>query len=144
MIVWTEPLPKLGVPSSTARWWSCSAPATISDADELRLHRLHLDDRALQRHVERILALALDDELDRAVDRTAHLLDRVVEAHARDRLAVDGDDEVAGLKAGLGCRRVVDRRHHLDEAVLHRHLDAEAAEFAPHLDLHVGEALGAV
>ena len=38
--------------------------------------------------------------------------------------------------------RVVDRRHDLDEAVLHRHLDAEAAELALGLDLHFLETLG--
>ena len=32
MIVCTEPLPKLWVPMITARWWSFSAPATISEA----------------------------------------------------------------------------------------------------------------
>ncbi len=34
--VCTEPLPKLWVPSRTARWWSCSAPETISDAEPSR------------------------------------------------------------------------------------------------------------
>ena len=33
-------------------------------------------------------------------------------------------------------------RDHLDDAVLHRHLDAEAAELAARLHLHVAEALG--
>jgi len=36
MIVWTEPLPKDLVPSRIARWWSCSAPATISEAEPNR------------------------------------------------------------------------------------------------------------
>ena len=72
----------------------------------------------------------------------AHVLDRVIEADALNRLAVDLDDEVAGLQPGFGGWRVVDRRHHLDEAVLHRDLDAEAAELAVHLHLHVAEALG--
>ncbi len=34
--VWTDPFPKLVSPMSTARSWSCSAPATISVADALR------------------------------------------------------------------------------------------------------------
>ena len=42
----------------------------------------------------------------------------------------------------LGRRRVVDRRHDLDQAVLHRDLDAEAAELAAGLHLHFLEALG--
>ena len=32
-IVCTEPLPNVCVPMTMARLWSCSAPATISDAD---------------------------------------------------------------------------------------------------------------
>src|SRR6266480_3802013 len=33
MMVCTEPLPNERVPTSVARLWSCSAPATISDAE---------------------------------------------------------------------------------------------------------------
>src|SRR5450631_4120019 len=33
MMVCTEPLPNERVPTSVARLWSCSAPATISEAD---------------------------------------------------------------------------------------------------------------
>ena len=51
-------------------------------------------------------------------------------------------DDVVGHDAGLGGRRLVDRRHHLDQAVLHGDLDAEAAELAAGLHLHVAEALG--
>ena len=57
-------------------------------------------------------------------------------------VAVEMGDEVAGLEAGIGGRRVVDRRHDLDQAVLHRHLDAEPAELAAGLHLHVVEVLG--
>ena len=85
---------------------------------------------------------AHDGELDLGVDRPAHLVDRVGQVEADHRLAVDVGDEVAGLDAGLGRRRVVDRRDHLDDAVLHRDLDAEAAELALGLHLHVGEAFG--
>ncbi len=46
------------------------------------------------------------------------------------------------LDAGLAGRRVVDRRHDLDHALLHRDLDAEAAELAARLDLHVLVVLG--
>src|SRR5690606_5302097 len=37
--------------------------------------------------------------------------------------------------------RIVDRRYDLHISLLHRHLDAEAAELAPRLHLHVAEAL---
>ena len=50
-------------------------------------------------------------------------------------------DEVVGLQAGLGGGRVVDRRDDLDDAVLHRDLDAEAAELAARLHLHVAVVL---
>ncbi|MND07857.1 hypothetical protein D3C83_301180 [compost metagenome] len=33
MMVCTEPLPKVCVPITVARLWSCSAPATISEAE---------------------------------------------------------------------------------------------------------------
>ena len=45
------------------------------------------------------------------------------------------------MDAGLGGGRFVDRRHHLDEAVFHGDLDAEPAELAAGLHLHVAEAL---
>ena len=32
-MVWTEPFPKESVPTTSARLWSCNAPATISEAD---------------------------------------------------------------------------------------------------------------
>ena len=50
-------------------------------------------------------------------------------------------DDVVRHDAGLGGGRVVDRRDDLDEAVFHGDLDAEAAELAARLHLHVAEAL---
>ena len=44
--------------------------------------------------------------------------------------------------AGLGRRGVVDGRDHLDEAVLHADLDAQAAEFAAGAFLQLSECLG--
>ena len=35
MTVWTEPFPKVWVPSTVARPWSWSAPATTSEAEAL-------------------------------------------------------------------------------------------------------------
>src|SRR5215471_5729859 len=51
-------------------------------------------------------------------------------------------DDVVGHDPGLGRRRLVNRGHHLDQPVLHGDLDAEAAELASGLHLHVAEALG--
>src|SRR2546429_2363728 len=51
-------------------------------------------------------------------------------------------DDVVGHDAGFGRRGFVDRCHNLDQAVFHGALDAEAAELAAGLHLHVAEALG--
>ena len=50
-------------------------------------------------------------------------------------------DDIAGADARLGCRRIVDRRQDLDEPVLHRDFDAQPAELAAGLYLHIFEAL---
>ena len=60
---------------------------------------------------------------------------------AEHALAVDGGDVVAGLDAGLGGGRAVDRRDHLDHAVFAGDLEAQAAVFAAGLVLHVVDSL---
>ena len=97
---------------------------------------------AHQLDVERVGLLAGDGQGDRLADLAAHLLDRVVDAHAKDGLAVDGGDVVAGLDAGPGRRGAVDRRDHLDRAILAGDLDAEAAVFAARLVLHLAVGVG--
>ena len=87
-------------------------------------------------------ALAADRQLDVAVDRAAHLLDRLGQGQPLHRVAVEMGDQVARLEPGAGRRRIVDRRDHLDQPVLHRHLDAEPAELAAGLHLHIVEVLG--
>ena len=107
-----------------------------------RLDRVDADDVADDLDLERVLdALAHDRQRDRGVDGTAHLLDRLLQCQAVDRLVIQMRDEVVGLDAGAGRRGVVDRRDDLDDAALHRHLDAKAAEFAAGLHLHVLEVL---
>ena len=106
-------------------------------------HRTDLDHLAGELDLERLLGLlALDLERHRRIDRAAHLVDGLVEVEPLNLLAVDLGDDVVGEDARPRGRRIVDRRDDLDEAVLHRDLDAEAAEFAAGLDLHVAEALG--
>ena len=83
-----------------------------------------------------ILADHGDDDL--GADRPAHHLDRLVQRQAEYRFAIDMGDEIAGLDPGGICRGVVDRRHHLDEALFLGHLDAQTAELAPGLHPHVG------
>jgi hypothetical protein len=54
---------------------------------------------------------------------------------------VDMGDDVVCSDAGLRGRRIVDRGDDLDETILHRDFDAEAAELAARLNLHGAEAL---
>ncbi|MGY4448808.1 hypothetical protein ACVWZR_003468 [Bradyrhizobium sp. i1.3.1] len=110
---------------------------------DARAHRADANVVAHQGDVDRIvLALADDLELDLGVDRTAHLLDRLVQGQALHGFVVEIGDDVVGHDAGARSGGVVDRRDHLDQAVLHRDFDAEAAELTAGLHLHVAEALG--
>ena len=109
----------------------------------MRAHRLDLDHRAGQLDVLRFLLRAAQDlERHRRIGRAAHLVDGLVEGQPLHVLAIDGGDDVARENAAARGRRIVDRGHDLDEAVLLRHFDAEPAELAARLHLHVLEALG--
>ena len=108
-----------------------------------RTDRADADVVADQRDVDRIvLALANDLEPDLGIDRAAHLFDGLIEGEALHGFVVEIGDDVVGHDTGLRRRRIVDRRHHLDQPVFHRDFDAEAAEFTAGLHLHVAEALG--
>ena len=106
-----------------------------------RTERTRMMSRVIETSTGLSSPLRMMRELDLGVDRAAHLLDRLVEGQALHRLAVEMGDDVVGHDAGLGGGRVVDRRDDLDQAVFHRDLDAEAAELAAGLHLHVAEAL---
>ena len=109
---------------------------------EPRLDRIDDDAIARDLHVEGIvLAFAHDGDGDRRADGTAHLVDGLLEGEPRDLLVVDVGDEVARHNARFRGRRIVDRRHDLDDVLLHRHLDAETAELAARSDLHIAEVL---
>src|SRR4029077_13571369 len=74
-------------------------------------HCLHLDGFTRQRDVDRVFDVAAAQaQLDRRADLAAHLLDRLLQGQALYRLAVEREDQVAGLDAGLGSRRVTRRR----------------------------------
>ena len=107
--------------------------------EHLALHAAHLDHRAGQGQVERATAITHQRQLDRATGLAAHLVHGFHHRQTLGRLAVDLDDQVAGLDAGLRCRRIVDGRDHLDEAILHADLDAQAAELAAGAFLQFGE-----
>jgi len=77
-----------------------------------------------------------------AIRWAAHLLDRLIEGQAVHLLVVELGDDVVGHHAGFGGGRLVDRSDHLHQAVFHRDLDAEPAEFAAGLHLEVTKTTG--
>ena len=102
-----------------------------------------MHDGAGQHHVEGLLlTLTQNGQRHLGAGRTFHLVDGIVQRHAYDRLAVDAGDAVARLDAGAAGGRAVNGRHHLDQAVFQRDLDADAAELALGGDLHVAIGLG--
>src|SRR4029077_18307048 len=106
-------------------------------------HRTGVDDFPRNGHFNRrFLTLANDAEFDAAVDRTAHSLDRLGLVEALEGFVIDAHDEIAGANSGLGRRRVVEWRHHLDQTVFHRHFEPEPAKFAAVLRLHALVSLG--
>ena len=101
------------------------------------------DIRTGERHLQRLFfTLAGDGQLDIRTDETPHQIDRLTDGHAQYRLAINMRDEVVRLDSGLCGGRFVDRRDDFYETVLHRDLDAEAAEFTLRVVLHVGEIIG--
>ena len=118
--------------------------ADISDVVQRpRTDRLDLDHVALEHHVERLLVAAPDRELDLGICRPTHLVDRFRQGQAEYRFAIEMRDDVARKNAGAGGRGLIDRRDHLDHAIFHGDLDAEPAELALGLDLHIFEVLRA-
>ena len=119
------------------------ADIAVARFDQLRFDALDLDDGARQGDDQRLgFALADHGERDLGAGLAAHALDRIVQRQALDRGVVQLDDQVAAFNAGLEGRRILDRRDHLDEAVFHADLDAEAAEFALRADLQFLEGIG--
>ncbi len=92
------------------------------------LTEFDVDDRPRDRYVEDRPVGARDRQHDAAARRAAQPPHDIADIHADDRLSVGLDDAVAGLDAGAGGGRAVDRRDHLRHAVFHRYLDPDAAE----------------
>src|SRR5690606_4948908 len=61
----------------------------------------------------------------------------LLEAVGVDRLAVDGDQHVAGLNSGLGGRRAFERRDDLDGAVLDAEIETDSRIVAGRADPHL-------
>jgi hypothetical protein len=108
----------------------------------MRTYRFHPEDVADDRDLDRLVGAVADDgELDFGVHRAAHLIDGLVYGETLHGVVIEMRDDVVCHHAGLGRRSIVDRRDDLDQAVLHRDLDAETAELAAGLHLHVAEAV---
>ncbi len=98
--------------------------ALALDADER-------DGVAHDAHGHRLLLLGVQDgQLDRGALGAADAGDDLLEGKLLGGLAVDGENDVAGLHAGLEGGRVLDGRHHRHLAVLHGNFDADAEELA--------------
>src|SRR5215475_6701730 len=108
----------------------------------MRTYRFHPDDVTDDRDLTRLVgALAGDGELDLGIHRAAHLIDGLVYGETLHGAVIEMRDDIVCHHAGLGRRSIVDRRHDFDQAVLHGDLDAETAELAAGLHLHVTEAV---
>ena len=106
-------------------------------------HGLDLDHRPRQLDVKGLgRAHPAHGQADVGIGGAAHAVHRLVQGQALNLLAVQMGDEVAGLDAGAVGRGVVDGRNHLDPAVFHGHFNAQAAEFALGIDVHVLGVLG--
>ncbi len=100
-------------------------------AFHLPAHCTRRDDVASEIEIERLAGAFADDrQPDLGAERSAHQAHGFIERHALHRFAVELDDIIVGQDTGARGRRVVDRAHHLDDALFHRDLDAEAAELA--------------
>ena len=120
----------------------CGQPHIADAVENLGPDRANLDEIANDGHVERFQLAALDLDGDLRADLAAELLDSLGQLHADDRDVIDGDQVILGLEPGAGSRRIIDRRHNLDHALVHGDLDAKAAEPALGLLLHLREILG--
>ena len=120
----------------------CGHPHIADAVENFRANRADLDEIADDGYVERLKLATLDLDGDLRADLAAKLLDSLRQLHADDRDIVNRDQIVFWLEPGAGCWRVIDRRHDLDHALIHRDLDAKAAEPALGLFLHFGEIFG--
>ena len=65
----------------------------------------------------------------------------MLQSKALDLLVIESGNDIVTHHPRFGCRRILDGRYHLEQAVLHRNLKTKAAELAACLNLHVAEAL---
>ena len=86
--------------------------------------------------------LAHDRHRDLGARPPTHALDRVRQLHVLRGQPIDLHDAIARVQAGAVGRRAFNGRHHGQQVVLQRDLDAETAERARRLDLHLLVGVG--
>src|SRR6202041_2317105 len=109
------------------------ADITDTVAFEMRANRLDLDRRAGQLDVKRGASPAPDRQSHLAVLRATHLFAYLEQRHSLHQVSVEMGDDVPRFHAGARCRRIVDRRYHFEQAVLHQRLNSKPTEYAPSL-----------
>src|SRR5262249_48616616 len=108
-----------------------NADVAVAGFKHLAAHTGELDQLALEFEHQRLgNAFTYDRQRNLGAGIALHTADRVVDRQALHRRLIDLDDQVTGLDAGARGGRVVDRRHHFDEAVLALNFDAEATVLA--------------
>src|SRR6202790_2757443 len=89
------------------------------------------DARTLEGELQRFsIAFTQNAYLDHCSFLAAHAADRVREGGRVHRNPVDRRDDIAGANPGRGRGRALERRHHHDLFVFHRHFDAHARVLA--------------
>jgi len=112
-------------------------------AEVLRAHGVHADLLARDVEVLRLRpALADDGHGDLGARPAAHALDGVRQLHVLRGQSVDLHDPITSVQTGAIGRRAFDGRDDGQHVVLQRDLDAEPAEGAGRLDLHLLVGVG--
>ena len=111
----------------------------VADAvvEQLGNHGLVGDRRANQVELARLLPLVLHDDRDARARLSAHPVHCLLQLHGDGGVGVDLRDHIALLDACAPRRRVLQHLSHRQAVVDHRDDEAEPAELAARLDLHL-------
>jgi len=89
----------------------------------------HLDHLTGQLDLERgIPPFAHQRQRDAGARIAAHQLDCLLQIHTLDGAIIDANDQIAGLDTSALGRRVIQRGHDTDKALIGLHLDAQPSE----------------
>ncbi len=104
--------------------------------------RLHVDHLAGHAELPRLAAGPLHRDRDLGLRAPPQPVDGLLQVEVHGGLLVDAGDDVLGLDAGPLGGGVLEHLHHREGAVAHADDEAEAAELAPGLELHLLRVLG--